>query len=98
MPTGDEIVDAARKYISVRWRHQGRHRKFGIDCVGLLVLTAQDLGLSSYDFTEYQPHPVGGDFLGHFETNLVRVNPIHETGGDVVIFKESAYPYHTCLL
>lgn len=98
MPTGDDIVNAARKYIGVRWLHQGRNRINGLDCVGLLVVVAQDLGLSNYDFKAYQRHPVGGNFLDHFDLNLKRVDPRFETGGDITIFKESAYPYHTGFL
>lgn len=100
MITREQIIAQARKYINVRWVHQGRSRELGLDCVGLLVVTAHDLGLSTYDFREYQPHPVGGDFLSHFEMNLVRIRPADELAGDILIFKqhESMYPFHCAFL
>lgn len=41
----DTIIDAARRYIGVRFRHQGRSACTGVDCLGLLVCVSQDLGL-----------------------------------------------------
>ena len=44
MLTADSFIAAARTYIGVPWQHQGRSRH-GIDCVGLLVCVAHDLGI-----------------------------------------------------
>jgi cell wall-associated NlpC family hydrolase len=38
------IVDAARSYIGVPFRHQGRTRA-GMDCAGLLLAVADDCGI-----------------------------------------------------
>lgn len=40
----EAFVEAARKYIGVSWVHQGRSRN-GLDCVGLVVLSARACGL-----------------------------------------------------
>lgn len=42
------FVDAARSYIGSRWKHQARRRGC-IDCVGLIVLAAQDTGLGKIE-------------------------------------------------
>lgn len=52
------VVDVARSWVGTPFLHQGRSRA-GVDCVGLLVVVAQDLGLPIHDFTRYGrvPHP-----------------------------------------
>jgi len=42
--TGSDVVAQARKYMGVRWAHQGRSPA-GMDCAGLVIRVAQDLGL-----------------------------------------------------
>lgn len=46
------FVAAARSYIGVRWRHQGRSRK-GIDCGGLVSLALADIGRIGRDIVGY---------------------------------------------
>lgn len=36
-----QVVEAARSYIGVPWRHLGRSRR-GLDCAGLLMLAVKD--------------------------------------------------------
>lgn len=42
--TRKDFVAECRKFLGVRWQHQGRSEK-GIDCVGLLVAPAMTLGV-----------------------------------------------------
>lgn len=44
MITHREVFEAALRYKDVPWKHQGRSDK-GIDCLGLVVRVAIDLGL-----------------------------------------------------
>lgn len=64
LPVGVIRLDeAARQYLGVRFRHQGRNPATGIDCVGLLVLSAAACGLSGlaeHDLTGYARDPHGG--------------------------------------
>lgn len=58
MVTGEDVVTAARKYLGVRYQHQGRTRH-GLDCAGLVVRVVHDLGVSEFDSRDYgrQPDP-----------------------------------------
>jgi cell wall-associated NlpC family hydrolase len=50
--TRDQIVAEARTWLGVRWQHQGRSRA-GVDCAGVVIRVAQDLGLTDFDITGY---------------------------------------------
>lgn len=54
----EQLIEAARGYLGVRWHHQGRSRA-GVDCVGLVICVARDLGLSDYDISGYGTAPDG---------------------------------------
>lgn len=77
---------AARKYLGVPFLHQGRNPRIGIDCVGLLVLSAIDCGLqelAACDFTSYSDNPS----RGQLEVKLREAfgEPVeHLAPGDVV--------------
>ena len=53
-----DIVDQARGYLGTPFLHQGRTRH-GLDCVGLVIRVAHDLGLSDYDIDHYARAPSG---------------------------------------
>lgn len=57
------IVEAARSWLGVRWKHQGQTRN-GVDCLGLIGCVAADVGISnawltdeSAEFKGYGRHP-----------------------------------------
>lgn len=50
------LIDAARSYVGVKWRHRGRSRH-GIDCVGLIVLSCRDAGYHIDDQIGYSRTP-----------------------------------------
>lgn len=47
--TAQALIDSARTLKGIPWRHQGRS-KFGVDCIGLVVLAAQGAGLDFATF------------------------------------------------
>lgn len=42
--TGMDLVRAARGYLDTPFKHQGRLKGAGVDCVGLVICAARDLG------------------------------------------------------
>lgn len=61
------LHEAARAYLGVPFRHQGRSRN-GLDCIGLLVMALADYGRSVEDVTTYGKDPHNG----LLEENLTR--------------------------
>ncbi|MFO1152742.1 MAG: NlpC/P60 family protein [Rhodospirillales bacterium] len=97
-PTRDTIVAAAREYLGVPWRHQGRSRA-GLDCVGLLVMVARDLGLSDYDHRAYARTPATAHgFVRHFADNMPQVDLAGARPGEVVVLADPVYPCHCGIL
>lgn len=95
MARRDEIVAEAGKWIGVKWRHQGRTRESGIDCVGLIVVVCQALHISDYDSAAYDRRPDSREFLRHFtEAGAIRINPLDVDDGDVLAFHQAGYPCH----
>lgn len=59
MDLDEKFVEAARSYVGVPFKHQGRSRA-GLDCVGLIVVAARECGLNvpmlaTYGRTPYYP-------------------------------------------
>jgi hypothetical protein len=54
--SGQKMIDHARTFIGTPWRHRGRNRR-GLDCVGLLILSANASGLAVADATHYGRDP-----------------------------------------
>ena len=89
-----QVVEAARRHLGVPWRHQGRS-ELGIDCVGLLVVVARELGLSEYDLQGYDRRPNPGSFLQHFEAwGALRIRIADALPGDTLVFNDGLYPCH----
>jgi cell wall-associated NlpC family hydrolase len=91
--TPDTVVAGARAYLGVPWRHQGRSLR-GLDCAGLVVLVARDLGLADYDATGYGRRAQGFGFVEHFRGNMDAVAVPDGRPGDVLVFADQAYPCH----
>jgi cell wall-associated NlpC family hydrolase len=98
MPDRAAIVTAARSFVGVRWRHQGRDRTFGIDCVGLLICLGREMGLchDRFDINGYQRHPE----LGWLERELGTYLQPNAAGepGDVQLFAYGGEPCHVGIL
>ena len=95
----DTIATTARTYLGVRFVHQGRSIQ-GVDCLGLLMLVAQELGLcgrSGQPFTKlddlaYSSYPQAKQL----HTTLAReLTPIHTPeAGAILLFQWDGVARH----
>lgn len=98
MQKRNQIVEEARSYLGVRWRHQGRSRT-GIDCAGLIIIVGNSLELMNFDFRAYRRHPDGVVFLKLFrEQAKEEIAPQKAVAGDILVFHDHKYPVHCGIL
>ncbi len=89
----DAIVDEALTWVGVPYKHAGRNR-MGVDCAGLLVKVAHELGVSNYDNTNYSPRPNQNEFLKALRGNLDRIGCKDLGHGDIAVFRAPIAPVH----
>lgn len=88
MKTRAEIVAAARQYLGARWTHQGR-RHDAMDCAGLVLRVARDLGLADLDVTGYGVQAVDESMLEMCREHLDEIARADLAPGDVVVMRFS---------
>lgn len=86
MITRDDIVRVARGYVGTPFVHQGRVRGVGVDCFGLPICVARDLGVAIADIRAYHERPDGGQFVVLVRRALEEVDPRHTQPGDFLAF------------
>jgi cell wall-associated NlpC family hydrolase len=91
-----QIINAARSYLGCRYHHQGRNRA-GIDCAGLLVCVARDVGISTDgDQMGYSRTPDGMSLkrvLDDFGTAVDTFQP-----GDFLLMRFDSQPQHIAIV
>jgi cell wall-associated NlpC family hydrolase len=100
--TGMDIVTKAREYLGTRFHHQARLKGKAIDCVGLFLGIARELGLFDYDNPCYSRRPDGVTLMREFrkleDRGWIREVPLDQAqDGDVLVFwysRQSKYPTH----
>lgn len=100
MISGAEIASVARAWVGVPFQHQGRNR-FGVDCVGLLVVVARELGIPHRDFVSYGLRSRSGLMESLLaEAGLARIPIDAAVAGDVLSFwwEARGVPYHAAVV
>ena len=92
-----KVVEEARKWLGVKWRHQGR-TEHGIDCVGLLAMVARGIGMEHKDTTNYVRYSHGAEFLSHLNASGLVPQKTSDAGeGSVLVLLDHAYPCHVAI-
>jgi len=85
------FVAAARSYVGVPWRHLGRSRT-GVDCIGLVLMAAREVGVDLPDPAPYAREPQGTRLLEGVLVHAARV--ASPEPGDVLLFRMGLYGGH----
>lgn len=87
------VVAAARGFLGVPWKHQGR-ASHGLDCIGLVVVTARALEIDhGVDWTDYARMPDGRRLREALASHMNRA--VAPAAGRVGLFAQAgAYPSH----
>lgn len=96
MITRDQIVATARSWLGVRWIHQGRSRA-GVDCAGLVIKVAEEIGHPAPDMQGYFNRPNGTEFLKHLRANLAKGDVTNPRDGSIGVFKQGKSPCHCAI-
>ena len=96
--TRTDVVAEARTWLGVRWVHQHRSRE-GIDCAGLIICVARDLGFlsSDFDLNGYSRMP-DGTLLAVCDEHMNRIDKVSMQPGDVLVVATEHDPQHMGIL
>lgn len=101
----DDIVAEARSWIGTRYRHQGRRKGVGVDCIGLVGGVALACGVRNAaewmrdaDMHNYARTPDPAMLRRSVTTYLDPVGTGRALPGDVLLFALDHQPRHFALL
>lgn len=72
MHTSAHVIAAARGWLDTPFHHQGRLKGVGVDCIGLVVGVARELGVGIYDEAELARQPREGRLRAALNEHLQR--------------------------
>lgn len=95
--TKDDVIKEARTWVGTPFKHQGRVKGVGADCVGIIIGVTRDLGLSNFDTKNYSRYPdiqmMGSLLREHLEEIPVE----NAQPGDVLWIKVKGSPQHLAM-
>lgn len=94
-----EFISRARSCMGVRFKHQGRNPRFGLDCAGLPLWTIKSMGRDVVDIHGYGREPHKNGLEKAITENLG--NPISVESiraGDVVLIRFLGAPRHVAII
>ncbi|MAU40304.1 MAG: hypothetical protein CMF31_01660 [Kordiimonas sp.] len=98
-PVRQQIIVAARQLCGTPFCHQGRHAALGLDCIGVIALTAEAIGLSVKVPEDYGRLPTSGRLLREMKSaGMIPRNASAARMGDVVLMRFAQDPQHLGLL
>lgn len=100
MPDRADVVRIARSYIGTRFHHQARLKGVGIDCLGLVVCVANELGLdTSSDRRDYPRRP-NGDLIPSLGGSGLILKPVNApyVPGEIIVLRMNGLPWHCAIL
>jgi len=92
----DKIVAEARTWVGTPFLHQGRVKGRGVDCVGLVIGVARELGLAEYKEIAYGRQPDTNVMRGQLEHYLEKIHLSEVKAGDIY-WMRFTYPMHTAI-
>ena len=100
MTSRADVVVAARTWTDTPFHHQARLKGVGVDCVGLVIGVARELGLIAPDFdvVGYPRVPDGTSLMALAATHMTPIDRAAMQPGDVVVVSFDRDPQHLGIL
>lgn len=99
MTTRAEVIAEAYTWLSTPWVHQHRTKAVAVDCAGLVIGVARELGLVApdFDFTGYG-RQADGTLMAVCEQFMTRIPRDEMQAGDVLVVAVERDPQHMGVL
>ncbi|WP_194966893.1 C40 family peptidase, partial [Rickettsia endosymbiont of Cardiosporidium cionae] len=113
MVNRSEIIDCARKYLGIKFRHQGRilinndnNNQVGCDCLGLIIGIAKNLNLKSVtdkmlsdcDVNNYTIIPDPSKLFNFCKTHFIKIAKNKMKQADIALMKFNYQPQHLAII
>jgi len=97
--TADDLLTAARQCLGTPFRHQGRLLGFGLDCAGVAIHVARQIGAGHLDVSGYGRTPANGQLEQSLDAQpgLERVALSARAAGDLLLMRFSSDPQHLAI-
>ncbi len=97
--TADDILNHARQCLGTPFRHQGRMVGFGLDCAGVAIHVARQIGVGHLDVSGYGRTPADGQLERSLDAQpcLERVALGHRQAGDLLLMRFASDPQHLAI-
>ena len=93
-----DVESHARTFLSVRFKHQGRSKKSGVDCIGLAVCVLSELGLPIVDITNYARKPNPQMMGESIEPYLLQIPKTDIVAGCILWMQFAKEPMHIAIV
>ena len=90
--TKQQIVNTAREWLETPYHHQARAIGVGVDCIGLVLGVLRELGVYTFDFTDYDRTPDSTVLLSLLEAHCTPTDSPEP--GDIHLFRIKRNPQH----
>ena len=98
MTPREQIVAAARGWLGTPFHHQGRLKGVGVDCAGVIVGVANELGLSTPDIKGYGHRPDSRELERLCFDHMTPVAIDEAEPGDVLLISIDGNPQHLAFM
>ncbi len=95
--TRQQIIDQARTWLNTPFKHQGRLKGVGVDCVGLVMGVANELDIYRYEYKTYHHSPNPEMMAQQLSLNLDEIVIQDAKVGDILWFRVMHHPRHLAI-
>ena len=97
MTTRKQVINEARKWLGVPYRHQGRSVR-GLDCGGLLIVVSQEIGFAYKErFTRYSRNAETFNLRQEMNRVLEPIDKESIQPGDFLLFRFQGLAHHVAI-
>ena len=92
-----DFIAAARGWLNVPFLHQGREKDRGIDCVGLVIQSAREVGLTTVQYRNYSRSAQPAVMRNLLRKHCVPVVRPRMLPSDILWMRLEKLPYHVAI-